>query len=76
MLELDFSEVKAAKYGMNFLTINWYEVVQNQGKQLTTSEVYQKKKVDTLSETQKQTEKFPGDQKVQTKLKIAGYSDE
>lgn len=42
MLELDFSEVKAAKYSMNFLTRNCYKTVQNQGGQLTTSKVYQK----------------------------------
>lgn len=37
---------------------------------------YIRKKVDILSEIQKETEQFPGDQKVQTKLKIAGSSDE
>lgn len=43
MPELDFSEVKTAKNSMNFLTRNWYENVQNQSGQLTTSKVYQKK---------------------------------
>lgn len=40
MLELDFSEVKTAKNTVEFLSRNWYEKVQNQGGQLTTSKGY------------------------------------
>lgn len=58
MLELDFSEVKAAKNTVNFLTRSWYENVGIKVDNLPHQKHIRKKKKksSTLSETQNQTE--------------------